>query len=99
MINLIDPPYQFTTLPNWPFYLRLGGRYGFAFLNLPGGLAIAWNLENEPEERTVWQFSRLTLTRLETEEELAEQEFRELQDWQDLQASIPDAAERNRNLC
>lgn len=72
MINLIDPPYQFTTLPNWPFSLRLGGRHGFAFLNLPGGLAIAWNLENEPEERTVWQFSRLTLTRLETEEEQQE---------------------------
>jgi|TARA_R100000030_G_scaffold55028_1_gene41467 hypothetical protein len=34
----------------------------------------------------------------ELEDELAEQEFRELQDWQDLQASIPDAAERNRNL-
>lgn len=72
MINLIDPPYQFTTLPNWPFSLRLGGRYGFAFLNLPGGLSIVWNLENEPEERTVWQFNRLTLTRLETEEEQLE---------------------------
>lgn len=69
MIDLINAPRQFTTPRFWPLSLRLGGPYGFAFVNLPGGLAIAWNLANEPEERTVWQFSRLTLTRLETEEE------------------------------
>lgn len=71
MINqsFLNSPYPFTMPRNWPFSLRLGGRYGFAFLSLPGGHAIAWNLENEPEERTVWQFSKLTLTRLETDEE------------------------------
>ena len=72
MIDLINAPRQFTTPRFWPLSLRLGGPYGFAFINLPGGLAIAWNLENEPEERTVWQFSRLTLTRLETEDEKEE---------------------------
>ena len=72
MIDLINAPRQFTTPRFWPLSFRLGSPYGFAFVNLPGGFSIAWNLANEPEERTVWQFSRLTLTRLETEEEQQE---------------------------
>ena len=60
---------QFRTPLWWPICLRLGGRHGFAFLNLPADLSLAWNMELEPEERLVRQWGKLTLTRLETEEE------------------------------
>ena len=66
--------YQFVT-PNYiPFSLRLGGKHGFAYTRLPRGLYLAWNLEPDYDERVVWEWSKFTLTRRETEEEREERE-------------------------
>lgn len=66
--------YQFIT-PQWIWFsLRLGGPNGFAYTRLPGGLYLAWNLEPDYDERIVWQWSKFTLTRLETEMEREERE-------------------------
>lgn len=68
---------QFSVPLWWPLCLRLGGRFGFAYLILPFGLAISWNMPLEPEERTVWQAGHLLLSRNET---AAEEEDRILEE-------------------
>lgn len=73
MINL----QQFATPIGWPVCLRLGSPNGFAFLCLPAGHAIAWNVDPEPEERVAWQCGHLVLTRPETELEESERLYDE----------------------
>ena len=51
------------------FSLRLGGPHGFAYCKLPFGRYISWNLDPDHDEVVEAEWSRFTITRLETEEE------------------------------
>ena len=75
---------QFTMPMGWPVCLRLGSPNGFAFLCLPAGHAIAWNVDPEPEERVAWQRGHLVVTRPETELEESERLYDEAEAaWED----------------
>jgi len=62
---------QFRQPAWWPFSLRLGGPYGFAYCRIPGSdfRFISWNVQPDSDERVVWQSGLLNITRLETDEE------------------------------
>ena len=74
---MISQTYRFAVPMGWPVCLNLGSPNGYAFLNLPGRRAIAWNLDPEQEERIIWQCGRLILTRPETADEETERLYDE----------------------
>ena len=69
--------HSFHTPTNWPLCLRLGGRYGFAYLKISPTLYLQWNLAPDYDERVTWRWGCLTITRPETDEEREEREYGE----------------------
>lgn len=61
--------FKFVT-PNWiPFSFRLGSPHGFAYVKLPAGRYLSWNLAPDHDEVIEAEWLRFTVTRLETAEE------------------------------
>ena len=61
--------FQFRQPLWWPFSLRLSGPHGFAYCKLPAGRFLSWNLDPDHDERVEFLLGKLTITRLETDEE------------------------------
>ena len=61
--------FQFSQPNWWPLSLRLGGPHGFAYVKLPAGRFLSWNLAPDHDEVIEAEWLRFTVTRLETDEE------------------------------